>query len=61
MARTRLIRVDVTSIAMIHTTKAPGERSPRVESAGLEAEGEGVVVEVGDGEIVRVVFRMSLV
>jgi len=44
---------------MIHATKAPGETSPRVES-GLEAEGEGVVLEVGDGEKFRVVFGTSL-
>jgi len=48
-------------MAVIHATKAPGERSPGAESAGLEAEGEGVVVEVGDGEIIRVVFGTSLV
>jgi len=48
-------------MAMIHATKAPGERSLRFEFAGAEAEVEGVVLEVGDGEIIRVVFGTSLV
>lgn len=47
MVRTRLIRTDVISIAMIHATRPPVDRSPRFESAGAEAEAKGVVVEVG--------------
>jgi len=48
-------------MAMIHATRAPGETTLRFEFAEAEAEGEGVVLEVGNGEIIRVVFGTSLV
>ena len=61
MARTRPISKDITMMPMIHPTGAPTESSSAPGVAGAEGEGRGVVLEVGDGEIVRVVFGMSLV